>query len=385
MSASPPATFTPKPLREQLPTDFGGILARGGFAYQDHVAAMFCIEMVTGTALSEVWCETYDDIVLVWSLSEALELMEFVQVKNEELDQLYSPAVLLSRDGGKEGSSIFERNLARDSCTEQVRFRLVTSRQVQPIMKPLTLSRDGDVRKTQAEAFAALRVDMQSKPAATFVSPKTNGLDYWLERALWEIYSEQALIASNCLRLTKFLENAAIPVYTDTTEDLYQQLLWRVKTAAEASFTTHRAGKILKRDELSLWLREKVAASPTVGSDSKLREKLVLAKQADDAISSAIEMRRTYNQERRRPSYLSLDHSNLVTEKVRGVLHHLRSKLDAGALPEGESFHGTCVEKIIAVKDDCDGITPKPPEGLLLGCMYEIASRCRHRFVRPKL
>lgn len=345
---------------------------------------MFCMEMVAGQNLLEVWCETYDDVVLVRSLGNGSELMEFVQVKNEELDQLYSSAVLLARESGKEGSSIFERSLVRDNCTEQVRFRLVTSRQIQPGLKPLTYDRDDDSRKIGAMAFAAMRAEMQSKPAAAFLSPKNNGLDYWLERTLWETYAEQALNSANCIRLTKFLEDAAIPVYTDTTEELYQQLLGRVKSAAEASFVTNRAGKILKKDYLAHWLRERAAPLPTKGSDAKLREKLLPARQAEDAISTAIEMRRNYNQERRRPSYLNLDHSKLVTEKVRGVLHHLRGKLDAGDLPEGESFHGTCVEKVIAVKDDCEGVTPKPPEGLLLGCMYEIASRCRHRFVRSK-
>ncbi len=346
---------------------------------------MFCIEMVTAATLLEVWCETYDDIVLVWSLPTGLERMEFVQVKNEELDQLYSVAKVLVRESAKEGTSLFERSLARDTCTEATRFRLITSRQLQPDLKPLTFSRDDESRKTQTAELAALLVEMEKKPAASCLSPKGNGLKYWLENLLWEYYSEPALAASNCLRLAKYLEAAAIPVYTDTIEDLYQQLLWRVKTAAEATFQPSRAAKVLRKDDLAFWLREKVAGSPTVGSDARLREKLLSAKQADDTIVSAIEMRRNYNQERRRPSYLSLDHSNLVTEKIRGVLHHLKGRLDSGELPEGQAFHGTCVERVIAVKDDCDGISPKPPEGLLLGCMYEIASRCRHRFIRPKV
>jgi hypothetical protein len=384
VSIPTPTPFVAKPLREQVPNDFGGIVARGGFAYQDHVAAMFCLEMLSGSTIAEVWCETYDDIVLVWRLSNGGELMEFVQVKQEELQQLYTPSVLLSRDGGKEGTSIFERSISRDVCTESTRFRLVTSRQIVPDLNPLTLSRDDDSRTAAADKFKILLGDMKDNPAASFISAKGVGLAYWLERALWEVHSEPELQAANQIRLMKFLEASSLPVYSDTVEELYQQLLWRVKTAAEAKFTSSRAGKILQREQLSAWLREKASPLPTVGSDAKLREKLIPANQADDAIVSAVEMRHIYNRELRSPSYLSLTHSSLVTEKVRGVLHKLRAKLDAGELDEGEPFLGTCMDKVTAVKDDCEGVVPKPPESILLGCMYEITSRCRHRFIRPK-
>jgi Cap4 dsDNA endonuclease len=375
--------FTPIPIREQIPKDNGGVNARIGFAFQDHVAAKFCLDMVTGRDLAEVWCETYDDIVLVWSRPNGSELIEFAQVKNVALPQLYSPSVLLEREKQTPGTSLFERSLNRDICVELVRFRLVTSREINAELQPLTLDRDDETRKKQKTAFDALLAQLMTKPAATFVSPKNNGLTYWIERVLWEVHSEDAVSARNELRLLKFLEDAAIPVFTDTIADLYQKLLWRVKTAAEKRSLTEPAKKILLKEELAKWLRDQSAPLPTKGTDAKLRQKLFAAKQPDDAISTAIEMRRQYNQEFRKPSYLTLDDARFVTNKVSGVLHQLRAKMDGGELPEGEPFYRTCVDRAIGVKDDCPGMMTKPPEGMLLGCMYEIASRCRHRFVRP--
>jgi hypothetical protein len=48
------------------PLDQGGPVARAGFLYQDHVGAGFCIEMLRNTKLTGVWCETLDDITLIW-------------------------------------------------------------------------------------------------------------------------------------------------------------------------------------------------------------------------------------------------------------------------------------------------------------------------------
>jgi hypothetical protein len=81
------------------PLEEGGSIARSGFLYQDHVAARFCIEMVRDTCLLEVWCETEDDITLLWDRGDGI-VVEFVQVKANELSQLWSVALLCA--GGQQ-------------------------------------------------------------------------------------------------------------------------------------------------------------------------------------------------------------------------------------------------------------------------------------------
>ena len=50
--------------------------------------------MLLDPMLNEVWCETYDDIVLIWGGKDG-ELVEFVQVKSELPSGLWSIAKLL--------------------------------------------------------------------------------------------------------------------------------------------------------------------------------------------------------------------------------------------------------------------------------------------------
>ena len=108
------------------PHDMGGIFARQGFAYQDDVAAGFYLQMLTSSNLLEVSCETYDDILLVWKDAND-NALEFVQVKAEHLNQLWTIAKLCERtktpnntDG--DGSSILEKILSRDQYKEVSRF-----------------------------------------------------------------------------------------------------------------------------------------------------------------------------------------------------------------------------------------------------------------------
>ena len=60
------AVPTSPSIRDLAPLDLGGIEARDGFALQDHIAAGFCIDMAADSTLLEVWCESHDDITLIF-------------------------------------------------------------------------------------------------------------------------------------------------------------------------------------------------------------------------------------------------------------------------------------------------------------------------------
>ena len=66
------------------PLERGGVEARIGFAFQDHVAASYLIDLLEEPTLLEVWCETHDDITLIWQ-GKASQEVEFVQVKSNAL------------------------------------------------------------------------------------------------------------------------------------------------------------------------------------------------------------------------------------------------------------------------------------------------------------
>ena len=59
----PPVTESLLPsIRDLQPEEDGGRVARRGFGYQDHVAAGYCLDMLTDFSLLEIWCERHDDI-----------------------------------------------------------------------------------------------------------------------------------------------------------------------------------------------------------------------------------------------------------------------------------------------------------------------------------
>lgn len=75
-------------IHDAPPTEFGGVSARQGFAYQDHVAAGFCLEMLLDEKIEQVWCEVFDDVTLFLGI-DGVQEVEFVQVKSNELNQLW--------------------------------------------------------------------------------------------------------------------------------------------------------------------------------------------------------------------------------------------------------------------------------------------------------
>src|SRR5581483_1776110 len=124
------------------PLEQGGSIARTGFLYQDHVAARFCLEMLLGGKIVEVWCETEDDITLLWGTSEA-PLVEFVQVKGNELTQLWSAALICT---GGDVDSIVAKSLQHDRCLEPCVFRILTRTPLNPELAVLKLERDHEDR-----------------------------------------------------------------------------------------------------------------------------------------------------------------------------------------------------------------------------------------------
>ncbi len=125
-------------LHDLVPNEPGGEENRRGILFQDHIAAGFYLEMLENEALTTVWCEAEDDITLVWERECGTE-GEFVQVKSDELDQLWSVARLCRRDGGREGTSILERSLQREKYIEPCWFRIVTARPVNNDLECLEL------------------------------------------------------------------------------------------------------------------------------------------------------------------------------------------------------------------------------------------------------
>jgi hypothetical protein len=223
-------------IRNNFPKEFGGVYARNGFAYQDQIAAHYCIKMLIDSTLKEVWCETYDDIVLIWENGVG-ELVEFVQVKAELNKSLWTIAKLCERTKSAArpngvGSSLLETSLARENCSEPARFLLVFTRQISQELDFLTREFDHTDRTMSNQKFKAL-ADSVASYVDDFKSPKGNNYEHWLLHGkCWDV-AEDAICAINERNLQRVLEGMGAYADTALTDLVYENLLSFVKTVAE--------------------------------------------------------------------------------------------------------------------------------------------------------
>ncbi len=372
-------------IRTLTPPDFGGIIARHGFAYQDHAAVQFCLMMLETPSLKEVWCETYDDIVLIWEI-DGQEVVEFVQVKAELLDQLWTVAKLCARvKSGThpkgEGTSIFEKSLSRDNCAEATQFRLVTARDVRSELKLLKLGKEhADRLPTKQSAIELCKLIKDQ--IGDVHSPNGNGHQYWVNKAQWECQDLDSLRNSSRVRLLKFLDSLNVLGSPDTVEDLYEKLLAIVKEAAELSWS-EKNKKMIKKGWLIQEVKHLIDPYPNLKHDEALDRKLSDARLDTTYYETAKELRRQYNKEVRQPKFLDAGNRAHFDTAVLTRLLDLRSKFDSGLIQEDSvTFHQRCLENLHDLRRNRPAQVPEPPEGFLQGCMYEITARCKHRFVK---
>jgi hypothetical protein len=133
------------------PDEEGGPTARAGLSYQDEVVVGLFLDMVADESILRIHCETHDDVV-VKRLANGKEVVEYVQVKSNEPDKLWSVADMCS--GGAD--SVCAKSLTRDRCKEDSRFRIVTLRDVTSELKLLTYPCYGPGRECSDEGFTTL-------------------------------------------------------------------------------------------------------------------------------------------------------------------------------------------------------------------------------------
>lgn len=378
------STPQPKSYHDLPPLERGGVEARKGFEFQDHVAAGMLIEMLANDELLEVWCETHDDITLIWDGASVQEF-EFVQVKALTLDQLWSVAKLTERKrknkSGVEGTSILERLLSNDRGAEPSQFRIVTTLPPNEELSFLQLRFDSPDRKSALADSADLVADLE-KRTDNFTSENGNGIRHWLENTSWDVWqSEKSTANSNKLRLQRVALNRGFHLFPDQLDEVYAEFLALARKAAVADWGNTPDEKKITKAKLSSWfdtqLQARVHPAPTAGTN--LEKKLQRAGIAGGDITACLETRQHYLAERYSPKYLSLTDLQLVEGEVGARLHSLRAQLDAGDLDDdGRKFHAECLTALEQLRPTL----PDTPLSIMQGCMYNIADRCVHRFRR---
>jgi hypothetical protein len=361
----------------------GGTPARQGFNLQDHVGAGFCVRMLIDAALKEVWCEAHDDLTVIWDRTSGEEV-EFVQVKGEEPNQLWSVALLCQPDGkskAKSGTSILERSLGQHKCTEPCWFRLVTSRDVMDDLRGLTHPVGSPERAASKGALDSLSQAVSSKVNG-FQSPNGKGVDFWVERAHWEVvHAVEAVSDRNRLSLSAALESRGVFLLGDQIAELYKKI---VKQVFDASLSAIAEGKKLRSEAVLKSILDNAEAlvhPPPVGG-TRITEKMTAAELTVETIETAKQTRWLYRQRVLRDQYASPSEHRLVEGEVVARLNTLLNRLDTGELlDDGPTFHLRC-QNSLAELYEADATAKKLGLSFLHGYMYNITDRCVHRFLR---
>jgi hypothetical protein len=366
------------------PPDQGGVEQRIGASFQDHVAAKYCIEMLgEGCEHSQVWCESHDDIVLVF-YQNSIWRCEFVQAKASMSHGLWSKHELGRKTKNKKGVSkpcIIERLLQHDCVPCSCGFRLVTRENTNEDLKILKAPLGSPDRISGEKELIALATAFEKK-ISPFSSHNGNNAEFWVRNTVIQVLGEeQAVAADNRLKLHLFAETQGILLRTAKCELLYERILSMIQSASKKLWGQNPLAKVLTREDFKVFVIAELqrGGESSIEDHERLRTKMEKATVASPDIESALELRRRYLSEVFEPQYLDSEFRNIVEGEVLARLHVLRAKRNTARKPEKDSeFHARCIQNVRELKQSFPGSSP--PEFVLLGCMYEITARCRHQF-----
>jgi hypothetical protein len=382
----PPAPKPPS-IHELTPLESGGTTARSGFAYQDHVAVSFCIEMLADRLIESVWCEVHDDLTIIWN-EKGVQEVEFVQVKAERRDALWSTAVLCRRSKKDKaevpGSSILERSMAQARCQEPHRFRLITAADIHTQLRVLTHARGApqrhrdhpevrEILKRITEVLQDLHVD------------GPGGLLFWLESVLWEVRGpEDAVRNSATVRLTGYLHDFFDMSAPDHVREVYDFLLRAVDRAASARVPPPFDAKKLRSQHLLSELKAKIAALKqpyTAAGGNPLRRALTQMGMAEVEIEHVLQEHADHQAAIRRQEYLSIQGAQDAFNEIEALLHRLRLEYEPGPNESPKARYLRCLKALEELHASLPAGT-RPPLTYFRGTMYELVKRGLHTFER---
>ncbi|MCA6573124.1 MAG: DUF4297 domain-containing protein [Pseudanabaena sp. M57BS1SP1A06MG] len=377
--------------RDLAPLERGGVIARNGFEFQDHVAARYCIDMLNDDSLIEVWCETLDDITLV-RLSGDDEIFEFVQVKSNRFDHLWSIAEFCKQESIKENkktvkkanSSIFEKLFAneRAEAKEKCLFRMVTAFDVNNDLKILTYPLSSPLRTLSNSLFCDL-CDAIGKNLPNYSSSTGSNVTSCLSRTVWDVlYDDKSVQNANLRVLSKAISSFGNFLVEDQLIELYKKVLGKVKEAGRADWNIDPALKKITRQVFVDWIKTEInlAKYPSSGgTGNKLREKMLKAGIPEDVIENALKQRRFYRSQSLNQEYMNLSKREEVEMLVIANLQQLISELDSEKLKvDGVGFHSICLNRLQDISSNKQDVSLP----FLYGFMYYMTERCVYRFIK---
>lgn len=368
------------------PTERGGTRARRGLAYQDHVAAALCVEMLAAGPLTEVWCEVLDDITLIWH-TETGEEVEFVQVKSDAPPPFWSISRLCARQGSREGTSVLERSLAHARCSEPCRFRIVTHADIARDLRLLTLSREHPDRAASGTRHRQL-VAALVQNISDVKSPNGDGVDFWAIRCLWEVRGTDAAVKNQSLvELYELLHAMYGYLGPDQVRAVYEMVVARAFEAATADPETNLPKKKILASTLGVAVQERIVSLRTRTASTgvpRLREALTSIGLSEVDMTSIVQLHWREIAKPLRQPFLSVKDFDALFYEVETLLTDLRTRRLAAERGLNDlEFHNECVETLTTYWSQLP-VDQRPSINFLKGIMYELVARGLHYFSRPE-
>lgn len=370
---------TSKSIRNLVPLDVSGRHARKGFLYQDHIAVGLCITMLNSSTLSEIWLETHDDIILFWEDKDVITV-EFVQVKAINQQSRWSvPSICGS---GNPRDSIVKKLMDQDRCDESVLFRIVSSYDVNKELSVLKMA----IRSAERIADSKKEDELSEKikkQIGDVKSPNGKTVSDWVKLCWWEKKAEnlQDLVNSNKIALEIALNSLGRPIYSDQRDEIYQKMLSYCQTASTGDLSMNSDCYKVIRQKLVGWLTMTIDTLYTSSKGGKkLEEKLKVAKNVpEDYISNARQLKYDYLQKRLTNDFIQPSEMSDLEKVIHGELFKMKIALDNGDLDE-EQFHKLCINKLDEIRKSAAFKNKNIPDYIFSGYMYDLASKCIHRF-----
>lgn len=238
-------------------SDAGGVKARQGFTFQDHIAASFLLDLLLDPALLQVECETGDDIALRWRLNGA-DVSEYVQVKITDGDSKWSLTEICGRKLKRVGTSLVETSLCKDKFPGDALFRFVSIRGVNHTLRPLTTPRDRRFEAHVVDDLTNLGRQVSNK-LRRVTSPNGKTVPDWVQACLWELPGEKTAVQQkNINRIHRLFENDGEAVFASAVEATYEKLVAIARNAGDESMVDHATKKVISKQAIRDWWDETI-------------------------------------------------------------------------------------------------------------------------------
>lgn len=233
-------------------SDAGGVKARQGFTFQDHIAASFLLDLISDPMLLQVECETGDDIALRWHANGA-DVSEYVQVKITDGDTNWNLTEICARKAKRVGTSLVETSIGNDKFSGDALFRFISIRGVNHTLRPMATPRHRRFEPHIVDALNKLGSQI-SKKLKSISSPNGKTVPEWVHSCLWEFPGEQqAVHQRNVNRIHRLFEGKGEAVFASAVETIYEGLVTIARNAGDQSMVDHATKKIVSKEAIAAW------------------------------------------------------------------------------------------------------------------------------------